>query len=168
MALNQEDKKKIIQKINKISNLALSVVIVEFKKISVNTINKLRKEAFNNNVFINITRNTLLKLAFQNTEFECLNAVLQGSILIAFSMKHPGTAVRILKKYEELSNNNFKIIHASFEGKLLSKEEIIQLALMPTYEESIMRFMFTIQEASIGKFVRILHAIYHQKKIVAI
>ncbi|CAL4317971.1 50S ribosomal protein L10 [Buchnera aphidicola (Thelaxes suberi)] len=163
MPLNQQDKKTIIEKVNKICHSALSVVIVEFKNISVNTITKLRKEALKNDVYIHIIRNTLLKIAFNKTEFECLNTVLKGSILVAFSMKHPGSAMRILQVYEK-EFNNLKIVNVAFEGKLLEKQEILQLALMPTHLEAVSRFIFTIQEAAIGKLIRLLHSIRNKKE----
>ncbi|WP_343128637.1 50S ribosomal protein L10 [Buchnera aphidicola (Kurisakia onigurumii)] len=163
MILKKQDKEKIISKINLIANSALSLTTVIIKGASVNTINNLRKEARENKVNIHVVRNTLLKRSLSKTSFECIKKKITGPILTAFSLDHPGSAVRILKKFEK-NNNGIKINNAVFEGKILSMIEIDNLAVMPTYKEAISRFIFLIQEASIGKLLRVLSLLKNTKK----
>ncbi|CAL4317915.1 50S ribosomal protein L10 [Buchnera aphidicola] len=156
-------KQKIIKKINKISQYALSAVVANSKKINVNKINFLRKEARKNEVKINVIKNTLLKKGIQKTPFECLQKTLKKFTLIAFSIKHPGSAAKLLYLFSK-ENKNFKIKGAAFEGKFISPKNIETLALIPTYPEAIQKFLIIIKEASIGKLIRMLILIKNKIK----
>lgn len=158
MGLNLQKKKTIVANMHKTANLALSAIIADSRGIIANKINYLRKKSRKNGIIFNVVRNNLLKLAFKGTQFECLKKKLSGPILIAFSMEHPGSAARILKKFS-IENKNFKIIGAALKSKSLSSSKIDQLAAMPTYKESIIYIIKIMQEITLGKLLRTLIAI---------
>lgn len=162
MSVNLQKKKIIIEKIKKISKKSLSAVVANSNQIGVNKINILRKKARKNGVKINVVKNTLLKKAIQNTPFDCLKKTLHKFTLIAHSIDHPGSAAKLLYLFSK-KNKTFKIKGAAFEGKFIDPKNIEKLALIPTYKESIQKLMFTLKEAAIGKFVRILRAIKIKK-----
>ncbi|UPT14428.1 50S ribosomal protein L10 [Buchnera aphidicola] len=163
MALNLNKKKTIVSKIHQISNSALSAVIADSQGISVNQINQLRKSGRKLNVKMSIVQNTLLSLAIKNTSFECLKRIIKGSTFIAYSIDHPGSGVRLFKKFEK-KNKQFKITGAVFEGKLLSNAEINQLADMPTYEEAISKLLLVLKISAAGKLIYTLSAIKQKKE----
>lgn len=164
MPLNLQNKKTIVDKINKIANTALSVVIADSRGVTSNNITTLRKLSREAGVTINVVRNTLLNLAIQGTAFECLKNKFNGPTLIACSFEHPGNAARLLKEFSK-KHKNFKITGGAFEEKQLSISQINILAEMPTYSEAISRFMFLIKEVSAGKLVRTLAAISKKKEM---
>lgn len=162
MALTIRKKEAIVDKIHKRINLALSVIIADFRGVSVNNITKLRKKALQSEVEINIVKNTLLKIAIKNTNFDSFSKNITGPTLIALSMKHPGSAAKLLQKFEK-SNTNFKIKYGIFEKKILSNKEINKLALMPTYKESLIHIIVILKEITIGKLIRTLFSIKNKK-----
>lgn len=164
MALNLDQKKTIVSKINKISNTALSVIIADSQNICVNKINQLRKEGRKIGVKMSIVQNTLLSLAIKNTNFECLQKKIKGSTFIGYSMMHPGSCARLFKDFQK-QNKQFKITGAAFEGKLLSDLEINQLADMPTYKEAIIKLLCTMKILIAGKLIYTLSAIKQKKAI---
>ncbi|QCI18609.1 50S ribosomal protein L10 [Buchnera aphidicola] len=163
MALNLNKKKTIVSKINQISNSALSAVIANSQGISVNKINQLRKSGRKLGVKMSIVRNTLLALAIKNTAFECLKKIIKGSTFIAYSTNHPGSGARLFSEFQK-KNKQFKITGAVFEGKLLSKLEINQLADMPTYEEAIAKLLLVLKMSAAGKLIHTLSAIKQKKE----
>ncbi|CAL4317858.1 50S ribosomal protein L10 [Buchnera aphidicola] len=163
MSVSTLKKKKIIEKINKISKNALSAVVANSKKINVNKINLLRKQARKNGIKITVIKNTLLKKGLENTSFQCLQKTLKEFTLIAFSIEHPGSAAKLLYLFSK-ENKNFKIKGAAFEGKFISPEKIEKLALIPTYPEAIQKLLITIKESAIGKLIRILISIKNNIK----
>ncbi|QJC34202.1 50S ribosomal protein L10 [Enterobacteriaceae endosymbiont of Donacia cinerea] len=158
MSLNITKKKMIIAKISKINKHALSAVIADFCGVNSNNLNELRKKSRKNDIIIIIVRNKLLKLIIKNSNFQCLEPLISGPILIAYSLKHPGAAARLFNDFCKL-NENFKIKAAAFENKIINSEDINLLANLPTYKEAITRFIIIIKDISIGKFLRILIAI---------
>ncbi|AEH39620.1 50S ribosomal protein L10 [Buchnera aphidicola (Cinara tujafilina)] len=163
MVLNFNNKKEIIKKNHNIAKSALSAITADISKITVNEMNDLRRQARELNIEMSVIRNTLLKKSLKNTNFSQLINILKGPTLIAFSMKHPGSASRLFKKFTE-NNTKFKIITAIFEKKILSLQEIEQLAILPTYEEILTKFIIILKEVSIGKLLRTLNAICKNKK----
>lgn len=154
----------IVALIHKNTSSALSAIIADFRGISVNTITKLRKKALKSDVTINVVKNTLLKKALKNTNFNFFSKKIKGPTLIAFSMKHPGSAAKLFKNFEK-ENTQFKIKLAAFENKILSNLEIEKLALMPTYNEALVQIMTILKEITVGKLIRTIISIKNKKII---
>lgn len=163
MALNLDEKKKIVSKINEISNIALSAVTADLQGVSVNNINELRKSGREIGVKMSVVQNTLLSLAIEKTSFECLKKIIKGSTFIAYSMQHPGSGARLFKEFSK-KNTQFNITGAAFEGKLLSILEINQLADMPTYKEAIIKLLLILKTSAAGKLIYTLSAIKKKKE----
>ncbi|VAX76223.1 50S ribosomal protein L10 [Buchnera aphidicola] len=163
MALNHTQKKNIIKKINKIAKKSLSVIMADPSRLTVNTINTLRKKALHSHVKIFVIKNTLLKKSLQKTNFSKLNTTLNGPSLIAFSIKHPGSASRLFIKFQK-KNTQFKIKNAVYEKKILDLKSILTLSKLPTYKEAITQLTITLKEISLGKLLRTLHQITKKKQ----
>ncbi|WP_343190341.1 50S ribosomal protein L10 [Buchnera aphidicola (Mollitrichosiphum nigrofasciatum)] len=163
MALNLQEKKKIISDIKKNTNIALSVIIADYTNITVNRLYKLKKIAKEKKIIINIVKNNLLKIAIQNTQFSCLKNAIKGPTLIAYALKNPGSAARIFQEFAK-ENKSFKITGAVFENKLLNEEEINFLANMPTYKEAIVKLITLLKEITIGRFARLLFLLKKNKE----
>ncbi|CAL4042079.1 50S ribosomal protein L10 [Buchnera aphidicola (Anoecia corni)] len=163
MAINKKKKKTIISKITKVNNVAISAVISDITGVSVNNITKLRKEAKKVGVVVYSVRNSLLKRSVNGTIFQCLENQLNGPTLIAYSLEHPGSAARLLDKFQN-KDIKLKIKGAVFKNKMLLPNEIKSLIEMPTYNEAISKIMSILQEISIGKLFKTVIAIYNKKK----
>ncbi|WP_343187795.1 50S ribosomal protein L10 [Buchnera aphidicola (Periphyllus koelreuteriae)] len=163
MSINIKKKKKIVDEIKNISKKALSAVIANPNKINSNKINILRKEARKNNITIKVIKNTLLKKAISKTQFECLQKKLKKFTLIAYSIKNPGSAAKLLYSFSK-ENKTFKIKGAAFEGKFISDKKIKKLAEIPTFKEAIQKLIYIIKEASISKLVRVIMSIKNKKE----
>ncbi|AMA64865.1 50S ribosomal protein L10 [Candidatus Arsenophonus lipoptenae] len=164
MSLNLQEKKTIVTEVNDVIKDALSVVVADFRGVSVERMTKLRKSCHESGVYVRIIRNTLVRRVVEGTNFECLKNVFIGPTLIACSKVHPGSAARLLKEFNKY-NPSFKIKAGSFEGKLITAKEIDNLAVIPTYEEAIIRLMSVMKEVSIGRLMRIMLRLRDQKKV---
>ncbi|WP_343154809.1 50S ribosomal protein L10 [Buchnera aphidicola (Pseudoregma panicola)] len=160
MILNIEKKKKLVEKISNFTKKAQSAIIINFSKITANEINSLRKKSSKKDIIIKIIKNTLLKISIKNTKFECLKKKIKGPTLIAYSIKHPGSAARLFKKFEK-KNPNFKSIVGSFEGKIIST---LELSTMPTYKESIIKLINFLKEICIIRLIKIINIIKNKKQ----
>ncbi|MFY9178324.1 MAG: 50S ribosomal protein L10 [Venatoribacter sp.] len=163
MALGLEDKKAIVAEVQEASNGALSAVVADSRGVTVGAMTALRKEARENGVWMKVVRNTLARRAVEGSPFECLNDVLSGPSLVAFSKEHPGAAARIFKEFAK-KNPNFELKGAAFEGNAVSVD---LLASLPTYNEAIAKLMSVMKEAAAGKLVRTIAAIRDQKEQAA-
>ncbi len=158
MALNIEDKKAIVAKVNEAAKQALSAVAADSCGIEVAQMTKLRKDCRDNNVYLQVVRNTLLVRAVEGTQFECMKDAFKGPTLIGLSMEHPGAAARIFKEFAK-TNQKFSVKALAYEGKLYDGADLDVLATLPTYDEAVARLMAAMKEAAAGKLVRTLAAL---------
>lgn len=128
---------------------AKSVVITDYKGLTVEEITKLRRELQKNDCDYMVTKNTLAKIASKGTSFEVLNEVFKGPMAAAFSFKDETAPARILTKFiKEVKKG--EIIAAALDGKLLSKKEAEALANLPSKEELYAKMLGSINSPASG------------------
>ena len=152
MAIGLEEKKQIVSEVNQAANSALSAVLADYRGVAVSDLAKLRKTAREENVYLRVVRNTLLKRAVEGTQFECIQDALTGPTILAFSMEDPGAAARVLKDFAK-ENDEFEVKALSVGGKLLSADQIDVLATLPTYDQAVSMLM-SVMLAPVTKLVR--------------
>ena len=152
MPIGLKEKEAIVAEVNETASNALSAVMADYRGVSVVEMTELRKAAREQNVAVRVIRNTLAKRAFEGTEFECMNEVLLGPNVLAFSLEDPGAAARIFKDFAK-ENKAFEIKALSIGGKLLPAEQIDALAKLPTRDQAISMLM-SVMLAPITKLVR--------------
>ena len=157
MALNLDDKKAIVAEVNETAAQALSLVIADARGVDVTSMNALRAKARAENVQLRVVRNTLAKRAFSETEFACVEDVLVGPSLFAFSMEDPGAAARLLKDFAK-ENEAFEVKALSVSGQLLDKSQIDVLANLPTLHQAL-GMLACVTLAPVTKLVRTLNEI---------
>ena len=136
MPIRLDGKIQIVSEVNQAANSALSAVLADYRGVTVSKMTELRKTARENKVYLRVVRNTLLKRAVENTDFECIREVLVGPTILAFSVEDPGAAARVLKDFAK-ANSEFEIKALSIGGKLLNADQIDVLASLPTYDQAI-------------------------------
>jgi large subunit ribosomal protein L10 len=152
VAIRLEDKQQIVSEVNEAATSALSAVLADYRGVSVSALTQLRKNARQNNVYLRVVRNTLLKRAVEGTEFECIQDALVGPTILAFSMEDPGAAARVLKDFAK-ANDKFEIKALSVGGKLLGADQIDALATLPTYDQAVSMLM-SVMLAPVTKLVQ--------------
>ncbi len=152
MALNLESKKVIVDQVGTTASNALSLVVADARGVNVTDMTILREKAREQNIDIRIVRNTLAKLAFKGTDFECVSEVLTGPSLFGFSMEDPGAAARLFKEFAK-ENDKFEVKALSISGQLLDNGQIDVLAKLPTLEQALGQ-LACVTLAPITKLVR--------------
>jgi large subunit ribosomal protein L10 len=152
VALNLESKKVIVDQVGTTASNALSLVIADARGVNVTDMTILREKAREQNIEIRVVRNTLAKLAFKGTDFECVSEVLTGPSLFGFSMEDPGAAARLFKGFAK-NNDKFEVKALSISGQLLDNGQIDVLATLPTLEQALGQ-LACVTLAPITKLVR--------------
>jgi large subunit ribosomal protein L10 len=154
MVLKLTDKQSIVAKVSEVASTSVSVVAVENQGLTVGQMTELRRKAREAGVHVLVIRNTLASRAVENTAFICLQPILQGPIILAFSRREPAAAARLVKDFAKL-NEKFAVKGVAIDGQLLAAEQLDAVASLPTKEESIALLM-AVLKAPITKFVRTL------------
>lgn len=152
MAIRLEDKKAIVADVNETAVNALSLVIADARGVTVAKMDSLRKQARENNVRLQVVRNTLARLAIKDTEFECVRETLKGPSIFGFSMEDPGAAARLFKDFAK-ENEKFEVKALAVGGKLLEASQLDVLAKLPTRDQALALLM-SVMIAPVTKLAR--------------
>lgn len=154
MTLRLEDKKAIVAEVAKVASKATSLLAADYCGLTVAQLTELRQSARNSGVYMRVIRNTLARRAFEGTKFACMDPVLVGPLVLAFSTEEPSAAARLFKDFvKKFDKLNVKAL--SLDGALLPATDLNRLASLPTRDEAISMLM-SVMQAPISKFVRTL------------
>ncbi len=157
MAIRLEDKQQIVSEVNQAASSALSAVLADYRGVTVEDMTALRKNSRANKVYLRVVRNTLLKRAVADTEFECIQGVLVGPTILAFSQEDPGAAARVLKDFAK-ENDDFEIKALSVGGQLMDASQIDVLAKLPTVDQARSMLM-SVMLAPVTKLARTMNEV---------
>ena len=156
MSLNLSQKKQVVEDVSAVVGDSTAAVVAEYRGMTVEQMKVLRREAHDNNVYLKVVKNTLLRRAVKDTDFECLDEHLVGPLAFAAS-EDPVAVAKVINKYaKEYDALNIKA--GSMSGKLMDEAEIKALAQLPSRDELLAKLMGTMQ-APIAKFVQTLNEV---------
>ncbi len=173
MPIGTEEKQAIVADVHATADQALSAVMADYRGVSVGDMTLLRKQARAAGVQVRVIRNRLAKRAFEGTDLACMNAVLSGPNILAFSLEEPGAGARVFQRFAK-ENKAFQIKALSIDGDLLPADQIDLLAKLPTQDEALSTLMAVmlapvttlarrLQELP-GKITRVVAAVRDQKQ----
>lgn len=154
MTLKLEDKKAIVAEVAKVAANSLSAVAAEYRGLTVSEMTELRAKARANGVYMRVVRNTLARKAVVDTSFACMQEILVGPLVLAFSRHEPSAAAKLLRDF---AKDHEKIIvkGIAINGKLLAASDLDAVAKLPTREQAL-AMLLSVMKAPITQFVRTL------------
>lgn len=165
MALNLESKKTIVAEVAEVAGKAHSAVVAEYAGLSAAKMTELRAKARQDGVYVRVVKNTLARRAVEGTEFACMQEVLVGPLVVAFSQEDPGGAGRVISEFAK-ANDKLVVKGVSIGGKLLPAAELARLARIPNKPQAISQLM-AVMKAPVGKLAATLAAVRDQKAAAA-
>lgn len=161
MALTREEKQLQINDIKDKFSKATSVILVEYKGITVQDDTQLRAQCRENALDYKVYKNRLVKIALQDLEIQGYDEHLKGSTAIVFSYDDVIAPSKILvdqaKKIKVL-----KVKTGMVEGKMVSLDEIKVIASIPSKETLIAQILGLLQ-GSISSLARALSLVAEKK-----
>jgi large subunit ribosomal protein L10 len=155
--LNRDEKVSKVGALNETFSKAKFAVVADYKGLKVTELEKLRRELKKGDVLFQVAKNTLLRLAVKDTDYEVLSEYFSGTTAISVSFEEPVASAKALtafaKEYEA-----FSIRSAALEGRVLSADDVVALSKLPGKEELQAKLLGTMAAVPTG-FVRVLNGI---------
>ncbi len=155
-----ELKQPIVQEISEQIKDAQSVVLVDYRGLTVEEVTALRKELREAGVTYKVYKNTLMNFAFKGTDLESMSSLLEGPNAIAISKTDATAPARILAKFAKTATA-LELKAGVVEGTFYDAEGIKAIASVPSREELLSKFLGSIQ-SPITNFARVLNQIAEQ------
>ena len=126
------EKQAVVAALTEQLKAASSGVLVDYKGITVAEDTALRVELRQNGVQYGVVKNTLTRFAMNNVGLGELDEVLNGTTSLATSAGDPIAPMRVVNKFAKQLNGKFTIKGGFMDGKVLSLDEIMALAELPS------------------------------------
>ena len=157
-----ELKQPIVDEIKAKVEGAATVVLVDYRGLTVEQDTRLRKNLREAGCEYKVYKNTLMKRAFEGTDFAQLDDLLDGPSAIAISKEDATAPIRILNNIaKEADAMEFK--GAVVEGTFYDVDGVKSLANIPSREELISKLLGSIQ-SPISNFARVIKQIAEKKE----
>ena len=155
-----ELKQPIVQAIAEEIKDAQSVVLVDYRGLTVAKDTELRKQLREAGVVYKVYKNTMMKRAFEGTEFEGLENCLEGPSAIAVSQDDATAPARILCKFAK-DAPALELKGGVVEGTVYDVAGLAELSKIPSREELLSKLLGSIQ-SPITNFARVIKQIAEQ------
>lgn len=133
MSANFENKKLVVSEITEYAKNAKSIVLVDYRGLTVAQVSELRNEAKKTGGVYKVYKNRLMKIAFDSLGIEFPASDFEGTTAVLF---HPTDEVAVAKVALDGSKkyNVLKLKSGYVSGKYYNTEEITTLANIPSRE----------------------------------
>ena len=168
------EKQAIVAELTEKLQNAAAGVLVDYKGITVAEDTALRAEMRKNGVEYAVVKNTLTRFAVKNAGLEELSSVLEGTTSLAVSATDPAAPAKVVCDFAKKMNGAKFTVKAGFvDGKVISVDEIMALAELPSKEVLLSMLLSAMQgpvrglavslDATISGLARALQAVADQK-----
>ena len=152
-----ELKQPIVQEIAAQIDGAQSVVVVDYRGLTVSEDTQLRKELREAGVAYKVYKNTLMNFAFKGTDFEALAPVLEGPSAIAISKEDATAPARVLAEFAKKADK-LELKGGVVEGTYYDAAGIGVIASIPSRDVLLGRLLGSMQ-SPIANFARVIKQI---------
>ena len=132
MSLNRSEKEAVISEVTDLAAKAQTLVMAEYRGITVADMTKLRSAARSQGVSLSVLKNTLARRAVAGSAFEVASDQMTGPLIYGFSVD----AVAAAKVVSDFAKTNEKLVIRGgvLSGKALDVNGVKQLANIPSKE----------------------------------
>jgi large subunit ribosomal protein L10 len=161
LSLNRSEKQAVVEEVAALAAKAQTLVMAEYRGITVADMTKLRVAARGAGVDLSVLKNTLARRAVQGTQFESVGDQMTGPLIYGFSVD----AVAAAKVVADFAKTNDKLVirAGAFAGKALDVNGVKQLANIPS-KEVLLAQLCGLLKSPISRTAVVLGALAKKKE----
>ena len=161
MSLNRSEKEAVVEEVTALAAKAQTLVMAEYRGITVADMTKLRVTARGAGVDLSVLKNTLARRAVKGTAFENVGDQMTGPLIYGFSVD----AVAAAKVVADFAKTNDKLVirGGAFAGKALDVNGVKQLANIPS-KEVLLAQLCGLLKSPISRTAVVLGALAKKKE----
>ena len=141
MALTRAQKATQLQELKDKMSKASSIMFAHYTGMNVANVSALREKLRQGKAEMKVAKKTLMRIAAKELGLpEVSDEALDGPVACIFSFEDPLTGAQIAQKYAK-DHPQVALIGGMYDGKLLSKQEAVAMAKMPSRDVLLGMFM---------------------------
>jgi large subunit ribosomal protein L10 len=132
LSLNRSEKQAVIDEVTGLAAKAQTLVMAEYRGITVADMTKLRNDARSKGVTLSVLKNTLARRAVAGSAFEVVGDQMTGPLIYGFSVDATAAA-KVVADFAK-TNDKLVIRGGAYGGKSLDVNGVKALANIPSKE----------------------------------
>lgn len=129
-----------VEKLKDRLSRAKSVVVADYRGMTVAEMTDLRSRLRKENVDFKIVKNRLAKIALRESGIDMMNEHLKGMKAIALGMNDPVSPAKVLAPYAK-DNAKLKLVVGLMDKRLLDVNALVELSRLPSREVLLSRML---------------------------
>lgn len=163
MALTKAQKTEQLQELKEKMQKSTSVMFAHYIGLTVRDVSDLRDKLRAADSEMKVAKKTLMQIAAKELKLpEIPESAMDGAVACIFSFVDPLTGAQIAFKFAK-DHPQVELIGGIFEGKLISKEEAVAIAKIPSKLQLLGMFA-SMCNSPLSSFARALSEIAKQKE----
>ena len=160
MSLSRTDKAAVVEDVGKAIAGAQTLALAEYRGLTVEHLNALRRQARDKGVYLHVLKNTLARRAVAGTTFEVVKDSMVGPLIYGFSED----AVAAAKVIADFAKGNDKLVikGGAYAGKALNADGVKALAAVPS-KEVLLSQIAGLLKSPVQRTAAVLAALAKQK-----
>jgi len=156
LSLNRNEKQTVVTDVAAQAARSQTLALAEYRGLTVEHLNALRKQARDKGVYLHVLKNTLARRAVAGTSFEVAAESMVGPLIYGFSED----AVAAAKVIYDFAKGNDKLVvkGGAFGGKALNADGVKALASVPS-KEVLLTQVAGLLQSPIARFARAIGAV---------
>jgi large subunit ribosomal protein L10 len=132
LSLNRNEKAAVVTDVSAQAARSQTLALAEYRGLTVEHLNKLRRDARDKGVYLHVLKNSLARRAVSGTPFEVAQGAMVGPLIYGFSED----AVAAAKVVADFAKGNDKLVvkGGAYAGKMLDADGVKALAAIPSRE----------------------------------
>lgn len=156
MAITKQQKDDILKELIEKFSKSKSVVFTDYRGLDVASVSALRSKLREGGAEAKVAKKTLMRLAAEGQKITDIpKEILDGPVAATFSYEDELSGLKILFNFSK-ENEKLKLLGGIIDGKIIGKEEIIQLAKLPGRDELLAKLIGSMN-APISGFVGVMN-----------
>ncbi|MEQ7219594.1 50S ribosomal protein L10 [Vagococcus fluvialis] len=141
---------------------AASVVVVDYRGLTVEQVTDLRKQLRDANIEMKVIKNGILRRAAEAAGLEGMEDVFVGPTAVAFSNEDVVAPAKIMNDFAK-NADKLEIKGGIIEGNISSVEEIVALAKLPS-REGLLSMLLSVLQAPVRNVAYAVKAVSDSKE----
>ena len=134
MAINKEKKDELVAQYRDLLQNSSAIFLTQYSGMTVKDMEALRLKIADAQGRINVTKNTLLRVAMEENELAPPLDLLNGQVATSFALGEVPALAKVLVDSAK-GNDKLKIVGGMLGGSLLSPAEVESLASLPSLDQ---------------------------------
>jgi large subunit ribosomal protein L10 len=147
----KSDKEKTVNELKEKLSLTRSLFLTDFRGLNVEDLSRLRRDLRKGGAEYRVTKNTMIRMAAQESGFTAITDYLKGPTGLIFAYQDPTSPAKILYEFLQKGDKP-KIKTIWMEGRLFGENQLKRLATLPP-KEVVLSQIVTSMNAPISNFV---------------